>query len=112
VIAHPTSCDDAVLRLAERGSLVADPQFSARFPAERLAQVILRLDDGTVLQSEPTSSRGDPDSPLRHTEISSKFHRLAGRLAVERRQRIEDEVSRLDRGGSVPALLDAVLEEI
>jgi len=111
-IAHPTSCDAAVLRLAERVSLAADPQFSARFPAERLAQVTLRLDDGTMLRSEPTAARGDPDSALPDTEISGKFHRLAGRLAVARRQRIEDEVDRLDRGGNVPALLDAVLEGI
>lgn len=112
VIANPTSCDDAVLRLARRVSLAADPQFSARFPAERLAQVTLRLDDGTALRSEPTAARGDPDSPLPDTEISGKFHRLAGSLAVERRQRIEDEVDRLDRGGNVAALLDAVLEGI
>src|SRR5205085_10282169 len=101
VIAHPTSCEPAVSRLAECVSLLADPHFSARFPAERLAQVTLRLDDGTILRSEPTAARGDPDSPLPDAEISGKFHRLAGGLAVERRRRIEDEVDQLDRGGNV-----------
>ncbi len=109
-IAGPGLRDEAVVRLAERVALVADPQFSARFPAERIAQVTLVLDDGTALRSEPTTARGGTDSPLSDAEVSAKFHRLATSLPSGRRHRIEDEVGRLDCGANVSALLDAVLE--
>jgi 2-methylcitrate dehydratase PrpD len=101
-----------VRRLASRVSLADDRHFSARFPAERLAQVTLHMDDGGALRSEPASARGDPESPLHDEEIWQKFQRLAGALPAQRRQRIEDEVDRLDRGGDVQALLDAVLQGI
>ncbi len=111
-IAGPGLRDEAVLQLAARVALVADPQFSARFPAERVAQVILVLNDGTTLRSEPTAARGGADSPLSDAEVSAKFHRLAASLRSERRHQIEDEVDRLDCGGNVPALLDVALEPV
>ena len=44
--------DPAVRALSSRVRLVEDPGLSARFPAERLAQVSLRLRDGTIRASE------------------------------------------------------------
>ena len=108
-IAPPDLFDPAVLQLAARVSLVADPAFSRRFPAERLAQASLTLDDGAVLLSAPTPARGDAADPLPDAELAAKFRRLAERLPPGRRRRIEQEVAALDQGGSVPALLDLIL---
>lgn len=102
--------DPVILALAGRVTLAADPGLSRRFPDERLAQVGLVLNDGTVLHSALTGARGDPADPLIDTEISAKFHTLAARLVPARRRRIEDAVGALDRGGDVPALLDLVLQ--
>lgn len=102
--------DPAILALASRVTLAVDPVLSRRFPAERLAQVMLLLADGTAVRSELTGARGDPADPLTDAEISSKFHNLAACLDPVRRRRIEDAVGGLDRGGDVPALLDLVLQ--
>lgn len=108
-IAQPGLSDPAILRLAARVSLVADPAFSRRFPAERLAQVALTLDDGSVLSSAPTPARGDPADPLPDAELAAKFRRLTEHLPSGRSRGIEEEIAALDQGSDVPALLDLLL---
>lgn len=109
-IGPPGLADKAILALAERVTLVADPSLSRRFPAERLAQVALVLDDGATLRSALTEARGDPADPLGDAEVSAKFHNLASCLELARRRRVEDAVDALDGGGDVPSLLDLVLQ--
>jgi 2-methylcitrate dehydratase PrpD len=83
---------------------------SARFPAERIAVATLRLEDGTVRTSQPTSVRGDPEAPLSDAEVLQKFRTLTGRLHAERQAVIESAVMNLDRDEPAAAVLaDAVL---
>jgi 2-methylcitrate dehydratase PrpD len=69
--------DPAVRALSERVGLVDDTQLSARFPAERFAQVQLQLRDGSILSSDLLPARGDAGAPLTDDEVRAKFHALA-----------------------------------
>jgi hypothetical protein len=40
--------------------LVVDPELTARFPARRQADLVLRLDDGSEVRSGPTEASGEP----------------------------------------------------
>jgi 2-methylcitrate dehydratase PrpD len=65
--------DERVLFHSERVELIEDSEFSSRFPAERWSQVLIELKDGRLLDSGPTTSIGDPNSPLSDSFIEEKF---------------------------------------
>ena len=56
-----TGFDDAgAARLVERMRLTVDPELTARFPARRLTELVVELDDGTVLRSGAVEAGGEP----------------------------------------------------
>ena len=75
-----------VKHLCQKITLVGRPDFSDRFPNERLAVVALTLRDGTILTTGETAARGDPERPLAGLEINDKFHAMAGGLHPSRRE--------------------------
>ena len=85
----PTLSDPEVLSLSRRVRLVEDAALSGRFPAERLAQVELRLRDGTVRVSDVLPPRGMPENPLTDAELSAKFHELADPVLGVRAEALE-----------------------
>ena len=88
--------DRRVLRLLPRIRLAERADFTRRFPAERVAAVSIRLDDGTVLASGPTVARGDPDAPLDDGELRAKFHALARAMPSRDRAALDRVVERLE----------------
>jgi 2-methylcitrate dehydratase PrpD len=68
--------DARVLRFLKRIRLIERSDFTRRFPAERVAVVRIRRDDGAIVASGPTVARGDPDAPLGDDELRSKFRSL------------------------------------
>lgn len=89
--------DPGTLSILARIAVVEEPAFSARFPAERLAAVTLRLRDGRTLASPATRPRGDPDDPLPEAEIRTKFAANARALPPGRAAGIEAAIGALDR---------------
>jgi 2-methylcitrate dehydratase PrpD len=63
----------AVLDLASRVEMVAEPRFQEQFPAKALADVELTTVDGRRLGSGPVQAAGDPDDPLPECELEAKF---------------------------------------
>ena len=93
--------------------LVEEPDFSRRFPAERLAAVTLTLRDGTRLCSGPTTPRGDPEDALSDHEVSEKFRAFASVLGDRRVAGIECCVAALEHDiGALPALNEAILAPV
>ena len=102
--------DEAVLGLSRTVKLVERGEFNARFPAERWGNVRLTMRDGTILESGPHTTRGDPETPLSAEALSEKFRTnastsLDGRVVEEIAEQILDGRSR----GDLTALLDRVL---
>ena len=69
--------DPDILRLADAIEMGEDEDMNRVFPAQRLAQVALRLVDGRRLASSVVPARGDPEEPLSTEELAAKFHDLA-----------------------------------
>jgi len=96
-----TAFDDAALRrLHGKITLEEGERFNRRFPAERWAEVEVRLKDGRVLTSGEVSARGDPETQFTDVEISEKFFWLAGHAAAsERLEKLHETTLELDKPG-------------
>ena len=101
--------DPVVLSLSRRVRLVEDPALSARFPAERLAQVTLRLRDGTVRVSDLLPARGAPENPLTDADLSAKFHELADGPLGARALELEQVITTLPERSDTDELRDLAL---
>lgn len=88
--------DPRIADFLARIDLVEDAQLSAEFPASRRAAATLHLKSGAILQSPPTTARGDPEQPLSDAEIVMKFRDLASQLCPSRRSAIEAAIHELD----------------
>lgn len=75
---EPQRLEDADIRsLMARTQLVADPQLSAGFPAQRAARIIVTLHDGRVIEQFAPCRKGDPEAPLSDADLEDKFLELA-----------------------------------
>ena len=102
--------DAAVLRFCRTMSLVETEEFNRPFPGERWARVRLTLHDGTVLDSGPHTTAGDPDTPLDAEALSGKFRlNAAMALGADAARRVEDLVATPRSGRELGAFLDHVL---
>jgi 2-methylcitrate dehydratase PrpD len=105
--------DPDIAELCRRIELVERPDFTARFPRERIAAVTIRLRDGQTLRSDDTAARGDPEQPLSDGEIAAKFGELTKSLDAARRDKIAAAVASLPGAQATATdLMDAVLAEI
>ena len=68
-----TLADEELWRFAERVRVVADPDLTARYPAERGAVVTLRLADGAERSARVVHPRGEPENPVSPEELAAKF---------------------------------------
>jgi 2-methylcitrate dehydratase PrpD len=96
---------DDIARLCEKIRLVNRPEFTTRFPKERVAVVSIGTGIGQTLTSAETAARGDPERALNDREIEEKFHAMAGALNAARRDAIVAAVFSLDNTTSVDGLL-------
>jgi len=113
-VSGPALQDPAILRLSASMVLAEDPDYNARFPAERWAHVSVVLNDGSRLTSSPAIARGNPENPLSDGEILEKYRQLAESvLGRARTVQIAENVDRLGCGEScLPAFLDLLLEAV
>lgn len=88
--------DPEIQRLSAAAELIEEPEMSRRFPAERWARIAFQRIDGTWIEGEPRTARGDPETPLDPSEITGKFRALAGPvLGHERTTLLEADVASL-----------------
>ncbi len=75
---EPGRLEDADIRsLMARTQLVADPQLSAGFPAQRAARIVVTLHDGRVIEQFAPCRKGDPEAPLSDADLEDEFLELA-----------------------------------
>lgn len=79
--------DEAVLKLSCSVELYEVEAFNHDFPARRISQLTIELQDGRVLESGPTEADGDPESPLTTEQIDHKFMEFATPPLGEQRAR-------------------------
>jgi 2-methylcitrate dehydratase PrpD len=102
--------DPDVLGLSARISLLRDPEYDARFPAERWARVTVTLRDGSVLESGPHTALGDPDKPMSDAALDDKYAMLTQPAwGKEKSRRVKAAIEKLDSpDNSLAQLLHAI----
>lgn len=107
---EPQHCGPRVSHWLDAVEVVENEDFTARFPAERLALTTVRLRDGSQVRSEVTAARGGAESPLTDQEVFEKFRLLSGdAIGEERTERIVHAVVSLIEGaGDLSRLFDDV----
>ncbi len=101
--------DSEILAIAKSIDVIDDPEFSAKFPAERWASASIALRDGRTIESQPTVARGSAENAFSDDEIIAKFRLLmdsAGQSA--RAQEIIDYVWSMEREPSFRRLADII----
>jgi 2-methylcitrate dehydratase PrpD len=68
--------DPLAARLAECTSVIIDETYSNAFPARRLTDVVLELDDGRLLRSGPREAEGEPQSTGWEAVVLDKARRF------------------------------------
>ncbi len=102
--------DPRVHRILAATTLMEDPDFSRRFPAERWARVSVALSDGRTLVSAPAQARGIPTNPMTDDELRGKYRELAEPvLRPPRTARIEAAIAALPADQTA---LAALIEEL
>ncbi|MDH3688401.1 MAG: MmgE/PrpD family protein [Gammaproteobacteria bacterium] len=100
-----------ILGLAQKVKLKENVDYSAQFPHQRLADLIVHLESGDEFASGTTSARGDPETPLSEQQIIDKFFSLCEPLTgYERAKSLEHCVTGLaEEGALATPLIDLLL---
>ncbi len=88
---------DDVQALLRRVTVMPDPNYSKRFPAEHACRVTVVTRDGRMHVKEKRDYEGFHTRPMPWERVEAKFHALSERaLPQERREAIVKAVKRLD----------------
>ncbi len=101
--------DKAILSLADKVRLVADPEVEALWPRYQGGRVEIETKDGRKLEAFIDSPRGAPENPLSEDELSGKFRKLAAiALGPDKTEDLIKCLNRLEDLGSVDELVKMV----
>lgn len=110
LLLQPTDVHPRVRHWMDTMEFIEVDDFTARFPAERLAVVTLHLDDGSSVQSEPTAARGGSDSPLSDSEVFDKFRSFTSTIVgPQRSEELLHMIINVQAVDDSSDVLDAVL---
>jgi 2-methylcitrate dehydratase PrpD len=91
-----------VMAIAERVTVRLDPELDARFPAETLSRVKIRI-DGRTFVSPVTAPSGEADAPPSWVELEDKLRKATRNIAGPSQQdALLDAISRLRDGDHAP----------
>lgn len=96
--------DPAIRDMLRRVRLIEEPEFSRRFPAERLARLRLILKSRRIVESEAMTARGDRACPLSDADLLLKFKFATAALGEERGSALGEHCMTLAEGGTAEAL--------
>lgn len=88
--------DPDILGIADKVSIVEDPELTGQFPEKCLARITLGLADGSELSTRSLSAKGDPGSPYTTEELRAKFIDLAGHADKNRCQALYRALMTID----------------
>jgi len=104
--------NEKVTSLSARIKVVEVEQYNEEFPARRFSHVIVKLIDGTVLDSGPTEADGDPESPLTDEQINEKFDRFSrSGISESRAESIKNIAWSFGERSSLDLLYKAIFEK-
>ena len=107
----PSRIKDPALRpLIKKLTVVEEPEFTRRYPAESCSRVDVTLADGQRLTAETRHPRGNYRNPLTDAEVEAKFRGLAEHaLGKDRCDRVLSEVWKVDQAATLDPLLESLV---
>ncbi|MGB7949564.1 MAG: MmgE/PrpD family protein, partial [Candidatus Binatia bacterium] len=100
---EPSRIRDPALRpLIKKMTVVEDPEFTRRYPAESCARIEVTTTDGRRVAAETSHPKGHYGNPLTDTEVEEKFRGLAAEaLGTEECNRALAEVWNLENSANL-----------
>ncbi len=109
-LSEPALSDPFVKKLAGRIELIDDNRFSARFPAQRCARVIIETQDDNRHDSGEAEARWDSVDPPSDRELTEKFRRLVQDvLPADRAEELEKLIRQCSDLPDAAILLNAII---
>jgi 2-methylcitrate dehydratase PrpD len=104
--------DPEIISLTQLTEARVDADYDAGYPDKRLANVIITLKDGSVIESGTTEASGGPEPQPTEEEVINKFRAYSGSVLPEKRVlEIESAVMSLDDpDADFKAVLDLLVE--
>ena len=99
--------DARIRSVLPRIKAVGDAEIEAAFPAKQICKVTIRTRDGRSFNGQVEYPKGDPRNPLNEVELLQKFDGLtAGRFASGQRDRLLEQIERLETLASIDGLME------
>jgi len=77
----PQAIQDTTARnLAKRVTVSEDPELTAMMPDQRPSKIKVTLTDGTVLEAQALTNKGDTEDPYSPDELRAKYYELAQQI--------------------------------
>jgi 2-methylcitrate dehydratase len=107
----PSRILDVALRpLIKKLNVVAEPDFTRRYPAESCTRLEVTATDGRKLAAETNYPKGHRHNPLSDAELEAKFRGLAtAALGAQGSTRALAEVSKLESAATLDKLFDSLV---
>ena len=107
----PSRIKDPALRpVIKKLTVVEEPEFTRRYPAESCTRVEVTTTDGQRVTAETSHPKGHSRNPLTDTEVEEKFRGLAARvLGAERCDHVLAEVRGLERAATLDRLFESLV---
>jgi 2-methylcitrate dehydratase len=108
---EPSRIRDPALRpLNKKMTVVEDPEFTRRYPAESCARIEVTTTDGRRVTAETSHPKGHYRNPLTDTEVEEKFRGLAAEaLGTEGCNRALAEVWNLENSANLDKLFESLV---
>jgi 2-methylcitrate dehydratase len=107
----PSRVQDPALRpLIKKLTVVEEPEFTRRYPAESCTRIEVTTTDGRHLAAETSHPKGHHRNPLTDGEVEAKFRGLAsGALGAEGCDRVLAEVWNLENSATLDRLFESLV---
>jgi 2-methylcitrate dehydratase len=107
----PSRIQDPALRpLIKKLTVVEEPEFTRRYPAESCTRIEVTTTDGKRVAAETSHPKGHHRNPLTDGEVEGKFRDLAsGALGVEACDRVLAEVWDLENSATLDRLFESLV---
>jgi len=107
----PSSIKDPALRpVIKKLTVVEEPEFTRRYPAESCTRVEVTTTDGRRVTAETSHPKGHNRNPLSDIEVEEKFRGLTvGALGAQRCDQVLAEVRGLERAATLGGLFESLV---
>jgi len=107
----PSRIQDPALRpLIKKLTVVEEPEFTRRYPAESCTRIEVTTTDGRRVAAETSHPKGHYRNPLTDREVEGKFRGLAsGALGAEGCDRVLAEVWDLENSATLDGLFESLV---